>query len=206
MSAEHDQYEEKENTEPDNVNVGLVTTVTAVGAILVVSIALALTALVRSEAAAHGAEIGAYADLGTVGRLKAAQGERLRAPPSWADEGKRFVALPITRAMELTTADIQREPALATKWNPADKQEEATPDGGAAESAAQQESLQGEPGAEGATGTVAPQGTGTAPEGNPAAQPGDAANAAKEKKPGKKAPPPQKGATPGTPGPSEPGE
>ena len=48
MSAEaHNQ----ETTEPDNTNVGLIATVTIVGALLVVSTAAALTALVRTESA-----------------------------------------------------------------------------------------------------------------------------------------------------------
>ena len=50
MSAEA----EKETTEPDDVNVGLIATIAIVGALLVVAIAAALTALVRSESATFG--------------------------------------------------------------------------------------------------------------------------------------------------------
>jgi hypothetical protein len=194
MSAEHEHYEEKENTEPDNVNVGLITTITVVGAVLVVSIALALTALVRSEAAEHGSAVGAYADLGTVSRLKATQTERLQAPPGWADEAKRFVALPIGRAMDLTTADIQSNPALATKWSPADEPE-AEPDGGAAEPAEAEkpEAPGGKPDPEGAKGDVAPEGS-----------QGDTAEQRKQRH---EPAPDGMGATPpGTPGPSESGQ
>jgi hypothetical protein len=131
MSAEHGHYEEKENTEPDNINVGLVATVTIVGAILVAAIALALTALVRSEARIHSEAVEAFANLGGVKRLKAEQVGKLEKAPSWSDPGKGLVAIPITRAMDLVRTDIQKNPALATKPNPADRAAEG-PDAGAA--------------------------------------------------------------------------
>ena len=101
-------------TEPDDVNVGLVATVTLVGAFLVLAIALALTALVRSESTNRGNEAGAYSDLGTVHRLKAEQRAKLEASPAWLDRAKGEVALPIERAMEMVTADIQKDPGRAT--------------------------------------------------------------------------------------------
>jgi hypothetical protein len=111
MSAE---VTDKENVEPDNINVGLVATIAVVGALLVLSIALALTALVRSESSAFGTEIGTYANLGTVKRLKAEQAAKLAEPPSWADKDKGKVALPIERAMLLVTSEIQKNPEAAT--------------------------------------------------------------------------------------------
>lgn len=125
----------KENTEPDNINVGLVATVTVVGALLVVAIAAALTALVRSESSSYGNEVGAYANLGTVKRLKEEQRGKLEASPSWSDQSKGLVSVPIDRAMGLVTADIQKNPYLATPSPPKPKEEPdaaaAAADGGA---------------------------------------------------------------------------
>lgn len=143
----------KENTEPDNLNVGLIATITVVGALLVVAIAAALTALVRSESMAHGNEIGAFANLGAVKRLKEEQHGKLEAAPGWSDRSKGLVSLPIDRAMGLVTADLQKNPYLATP-SPPRKDEDA----GAAAAA---------PGADG--GSVAPA---VAPSAAPA--PGEA--------------------------------
>lgn len=120
MSAEtHTPVTGTENTEPDNVNVGLIATVTIVGAVLVLSIALALTALVRSETATFSNEIGAYGNLGTVKRLKAEQRAKLEASPAWADKAAGQVALPIDRAMLAVTTEIQKDPTRATAPAPA---------------------------------------------------------------------------------------
>src|SRR5260221_7473311 len=109
----------KETTEPDDLNVGLIATVAIVGALLVIAIAAALTALVRSESASFGTHIGAYANLGAVQRLKAEQRAKLEAPPAWVDRAKGRVALPIDRAMQLVEGEIQRNPYLATLSPPA---------------------------------------------------------------------------------------
>jgi hypothetical protein len=104
----------RKTTEPDDINIGLVATVTLVGAFLVLAIALALTALVRSESARRGNESGAYADLGAVRRLKAEQRAKLEASPAWLDRAKGEVAVPIDRAMAMVTADIRKDPNHAT--------------------------------------------------------------------------------------------
>lgn len=108
----------KENTEPDNINVGLVGTITVVGALLVVAIAAALTALVRSESSTYGNEVGAFANLGAVRRLKDEQRTKLESPPTWSDREKGLVSVPIDRAMGLVTADIRKDPFLATPSMP----------------------------------------------------------------------------------------
>lgn len=105
----------KDNTEPDNVNVGLVATVTLVGAFLVLAIALALTALVRSESTSRSNDVGGNADLGTVRRLKEEQRAKLEASPAWLDRAKGQVAVPIERAMQKVTADLRKDPNLATE-------------------------------------------------------------------------------------------
>jgi hypothetical protein len=112
MSAEEAGIEQ---TEPDNLNVGLIATVTIVGALLVVAIAASLTALVRSEASRYGYEVGAFADLGTVQRLKAEQRAKLEAAPAFLDDKKTQISLPVDRAMAAVTADIEKDPNLATE-------------------------------------------------------------------------------------------
>jgi hypothetical protein len=104
----------KDTVEPDDLNVGLIATIAIVGALLVIAIAAALTALVRSESTSYGLETGTYADLGKVKRLKAEQRAKLEAPIGWADKAKGQVAVPIDRAMELVENDLQRDPFLAT--------------------------------------------------------------------------------------------
>jgi hypothetical protein len=119
----------KENTEPDNVNVGLVATVTVVGALLVIAIAAALTALVRSETARHGTEAGTFANLGAVERLRAEQQGKLHGAPAWSDRATGHVSVPIDRAMQLVASEIQKNPYLATPLPPKPK---AEPDAGVA--------------------------------------------------------------------------
>jgi hypothetical protein len=122
----HAHAETQETTEPDNTNVGLIATVVVVGALLVVSTAAALTAMVRTESALHGTEVGAYANLGTVKRLKADQAAKLEASPAWANKEKGLVSLPIDRAMGLVTSEISKNPNLATPEAPATAQPAAT--------------------------------------------------------------------------------
>jgi len=188
MSAEPETYEEKEFTEPDEVNVGLVATVTVVGAILVLSIALALNALVRDEAAAVSVDVNSTADLGTVTRLKGEQRAKLEASPAWADKAKGFVSQPIERAEGLTLADIQKDPKLATKSAAVEEKEpvDAGADGGAAAEAA---------GAAGEGDKVDPADEGKSEEAAKAADEPAAPKKDKKKKKAKK-PVEPKGATP----------
>lgn len=118
-------------TEPDNVDVGLVGTITVVGALLVVSIAMALTALVRVEQSRVGEEAGAFANLGAVARLKAEQNDRLNAAPKWADKAQGLVSIPIDRAMTLVSEDISRNPMLATPMPPGEEPADAGAEAGA---------------------------------------------------------------------------
>src|SRR5258708_33529897 len=108
----------KETTGPDNISVGLVGTITVVGALLVWSTAAAITALVRSESNAYGNEVGAYSNLGSVRRLKDEQRAKLEAPPGWSDRGKGLVSMPIDRAMTAVATEIQKNPYLATPTAP----------------------------------------------------------------------------------------
>ena len=186
MSAHAENQETAaETTEPDNTNVGLIATVVVVGALLVVSTAAALTAMVRTESAVHGNEVGAYANLGTVKRLKAEQAAKLQASPGWSDKAKGLVSLPIDRAMGLVTAELAKNPNLATPEAPATAQPAASgeaPSGQPAPSAApptgQPEPAKGDvkkPEIKGTQGSVqgpvkieAPKGAPVAPAGAPA--------------------------------------
>jgi len=162
MSAQaetHAHAETQETTEPDNTNVGLIATVVVVGALLVVSTAAALTAMVRTESAVYGTEVGAYANLGAVKRLKAEQTTKLEASPGWSDKAKGLVSLPIDRAMGLVTAEISKNPSLATPEAPA-----------TAQPAASGEAAPGEPAPSAAPGQAAPS---AAPPAQPAPQKGD---------------------------------
>jgi hypothetical protein len=108
-----------ETTEPDDINVGLVATIAIVGALLVVAISAALTALVRSESTTYGFETGTYANLGAVKRLKTEQHAKLEQPIAWSDKAKQLAALPIERAKEIVVQDVQRDPFSATIAPPA---------------------------------------------------------------------------------------
>jgi hypothetical protein len=122
----HAHAETKETTEPDNTNVGLIATVVVIGALLVISTAAALTAMVRTESSMYGTEVGAYANLGAVKRLKAEQTAKLEASPGWSDKAKGLVSLPIDRAMGVVTAELSKNPALATPEAPATAQPAAS--------------------------------------------------------------------------------
>jgi hypothetical protein len=174
----------KENTEPDNVNVGLIATVTIVGALLVVSTAAALTALVRSESSAYSDTIGSKADLGSVERLKAQQHQKLEQPPAWADKATGKISVPIDRAKALLLADVQKNPYLISPVPPKPKE---APDAGAAPATSAA-----------ADGSAAPTGSAVpapaesaAPTGSPAPAPGSPVHA-----PGSPAPAPAGSAAP----------
>lgn len=120
-----------ETVEPDDIDVGLIATIAIVGALLVVAIAAALTALVRSESALYGLEAGTYANLGAVKRLKAEQSAKLEGPVAWGDKAKGQVVIPIERAMEVVEQQIDKDPFAATPSIPPPA-ETAAPAGSAA--------------------------------------------------------------------------
>jgi hypothetical protein len=100
-------------TETDKVNNGALATMTLVGTAATVAIALAVTALVRNEAHSVTAERSAVSDA-EVRALKAGQQEKLGAAPSWSDNTRTKVSLPIERAMGLVVSDLQKDPRKAT--------------------------------------------------------------------------------------------
>jgi hypothetical protein len=100
-------------TENDKVNTGALGTLVVVGLFATLSIALAVTALVRYsvQEVVDGRQTLAqqsYRD------LRQAQTEKISANPTWSDKGKGLVAIPIERAKLKVLAELQRDPSSAT--------------------------------------------------------------------------------------------
>lgn len=114
-------------TEADKQNIGVITTIVAVGTFAMIAVSMAVTAMVRAEVRELGEERSSNADLETVKELKGEQRAGLEQAAHWADKGKGLVAIPLDRAMQLVTRDIQRNPHSATPVMPSQEQ----PDGGA---------------------------------------------------------------------------
>ncbi len=104
-------------TENDKVNTGALGTIVAVGLFATLSVALAVTALVR------------YSVQGVVDQrqslaqqeyrdLRATQTDKLNARPSWTDKGKGLVSIPIERAETRVLAELKRDPTSATPAPP----------------------------------------------------------------------------------------
>ena len=145
-----------DTVEPDDVDVGLVATITIVGALLVVAIAMALTALVRTESTSYGLETGTYANLGAVKRLKAEQRAKLEGPVAWGDKAKGQVIVPIDRAMDIVAKQIEQDPFAATVAPPAPAETVAPAPSGAAPEKAAPEKANGKEKENGAHGKHAP--------------------------------------------------
>src|SRR5687767_6352314 len=105
-------------TESDNVNSGALGTLVAVGTVAFAGIALVVTALVRAEMAEELAVKEVSADR-AYRDLVAEQTAKLNAPAAYVDRGRGLVALPLDRAMELTVADLSKDPNSATPPAPA---------------------------------------------------------------------------------------
>jgi hypothetical protein len=100
-------------TENDKVNTGALTTLVLVGLFATLSVALAVTALVRYSVEGVSGERQTLAREEFRG-LTRAQSEKLSAAPSWTDKGKGLVSIPIDRAKSKVLAELARDPASAT--------------------------------------------------------------------------------------------
>jgi hypothetical protein len=149
-------------TIPDKVNTGALATIVAVGAISMVGISAALTAMVRSEVDQRADQVGAKSDLGPVRKLKGSQEAELNAPAA-RDPATGRAVVPIERAMDLVVEDLRQHPEHATAPPPPDagKTNQAEGDAGAAADPAA-----GEAGATGEEAGSAPT-EGTPAEGDP---------------------------------------
>lgn len=110
-------------TEPDKVDSGVLGTLVAVLTFGLLATALAITALVRTEAEVLAAERSGTNE--GFAEMRGAQEADLNLPPAYMDQAKGIVRLPIDRAMQVVVRDLRRNPESAT---PA----KAQPDGDAA--------------------------------------------------------------------------
>ena len=101
-------------TESDSVNTGALGTIVAVGALVTLAVALAVTALVRSAEQSVAAERNSTVNPRPFRELHAEQQGQLNQPPAWVDKAKGVVSIPISSAMDLVVSDYTRDPHLAT--------------------------------------------------------------------------------------------
>lgn len=157
-------------TESDNVNTGALATIVIVGALAMIGITTALTALVRTQQNDKQDQMNSTADLKAYQQMVASQRAELTKPPSWDDKSEGIVRIPVDRAEQLVVTELQKNPYSATPIPP-----DAGTDG-AAEAGA----------------TEADAGAATADGGAP-----EATDAGAPEAPEKKTPKAPKGAAPG---------
>jgi hypothetical protein len=100
-------------TENDKVNTGALGTLLVVGLFATLSIALAVTALVRHSVQGTVDERQALAQQ-PYRDLRHQQTEKISAKPTWTDKGKGLVAIPIERAELKVLSELRRDPSSAT--------------------------------------------------------------------------------------------
>jgi hypothetical protein len=103
----------------DRVDSGLIGTISVVGGIAVLVIALAMNALVRSETDQNLDSKGTAANLRAVQELKTQQQAALREPARYTDRERGRIALPVDRAMVLVVDELRKNPLMATPVAPA---------------------------------------------------------------------------------------
>lgn len=138
-------------TEEDRINTGVLLTIGLVLALAVVGVALAVTALVRSESEQLEAEKGATANLRPLQELQKEQETALQAAPTWWDKEAQLVSVPIDRAKQLMLEDLKKDPRKATAPAPPPPDAGATEDAGAAAEDAGAAPAAEDAGADGAT-------------------------------------------------------
>jgi len=108
-------------TESDNVNTGALATIAIVGALAMIGITTALTALVRTQEGDQRDQMGSTANLEAYHQMAVSQRKELEERPSWDDKAKGIVRIPIERAEQLVVAGLQKNPASATPAPPTPK-------------------------------------------------------------------------------------
>lgn len=101
------------DTEADKINTSALGTLTIVGLLAMLSISLAVTALVRHDLDIEEGE-KAQGENRVVSDLKAAQRSKLNGPAGYLDRTKGTVSLPIDLAQGLVVGELARDPSLAT--------------------------------------------------------------------------------------------
>jgi hypothetical protein len=117
-------------TEQDKVNVGALSTIVVVGALAMVGIAAAVTALVRTETDDLGAQVGANVNVTGIREAKAEQLAKMDGTTSWVDRANGKLHIPVARAMDIVVANLERNPESATP-PPPPSASAAPPDAGA---------------------------------------------------------------------------
>lgn len=117
-------------TESDTPNTAALSTIIAVGALSMVAIVAAITALVRSTENAQRNKVNSTANLQIYRELVASQRAELTAPPTWVSRSKGLVSIPIDRAETQVIKNIRANPYAATPMVP---DAGATADAGATE-------------------------------------------------------------------------
>jgi len=111
-------------TEADKVNTGALSTILAVGALSMLGISAAVTALVRYEAEATTVAKGGKANLRGIHELRGKENKVLSEPVRWTERSKGLVGMPLERAMQLVVDDLKRDPNTATPPPPDPKKKE----------------------------------------------------------------------------------
>lgn len=101
-------------TESDTPNTAALSTIIVVGALAMVAIIAAITALVRSTEGSRRAKVDSAANLQAYRELVASQRAPLMAPPAWVDQSKGLVSIPIRRAETQEIKDIRANPWAAS--------------------------------------------------------------------------------------------
>ena len=101
-------------TEADKVNTGALATILTVGALAMIGISTAVTALVRYELESESSVKGGGANLRTVEELDRNQRAELSKDATLSDPQRRRYNIPIDRAMQVMLQDLQRDPNTAT--------------------------------------------------------------------------------------------
>jgi hypothetical protein len=102
-----------EATEPDKVSTGALGTLVAVGLFAMISIAAAVTALVRHDIEEEQATKDADSNQVVIA-LKNQQRGVLNGPAGYVDRAKGLVSLPIDVAKALVVSELARDPNSAT--------------------------------------------------------------------------------------------
>jgi hypothetical protein len=157
MSSEADNAE-TDGTQVDRVNTGALGTLVAVGLFAMISIAAAVTALVRHDIEEEEATKDADSNQVVIA-LKNQQRGVLNGPAGYVDRKKGLVSLPIELAKQVVVGELERDPNSATP--PAQKGADA----GVAEAASAAAASDGakKPEETGKSGDTK-KGTGTKPE------------------------------------------
>jgi hypothetical protein len=100
-------------TENDKVNTGALGTIVLVGVFATISIALAVTALVRYSVQGVVDERQSLSQQ-PYRNLHHEQAEKISGAPKWTDKGKGLVSIPIERAELKVLNELKRDPSSAT--------------------------------------------------------------------------------------------